>query len=66
MVVFVTEFVTFLKTSKYIELEENGFGTEKFQKYFSRPFFNIMFRPKIVTVGTDSILRIKTMYEPVE
>ena len=32
MDVFVTEFVTFLKTSKYNELEENGFATEKFQK----------------------------------
>ena len=34
MVVFVTEFVTFLKTSKYIELEENGFGTENFKNIF--------------------------------
>ena len=32
MVIFATEFVIFLKTSKYNELEENGFRMEEFQK----------------------------------
>ena len=35
---------------------------EEFQKYF----FTIIFRPKIVFLDTDSILRIKTMYESVK
>ena len=34
MVIFITEFVIFLKASKYNELEENGFRMEEFQKYF--------------------------------
>ena len=55
MVIFVTEFVIFVKTSKWNELEENGFRMEEFQ-----------FRPKIVILDTDSILRVKTMYELVK
>ena len=34
MVIFVTEIVIFLKTSKQNESEENGFRMEEFQKYF--------------------------------
>ena len=34
MVVFGIDFVIFLKTSKYNDLEENGFRMEEFQKYF--------------------------------
>ena len=34
-----------------------------FKINFSRPLFTIIFRPKIVFLGTDSILRVKTMYE---
>ena len=37
-----------------------------FKVNFSRPFFTIIFRPKIVFLDTDSILRIKTMYESVK
>ena len=36
---------------------------EEFQNIFSRPLFTIIFRQKIVILGTDSILRVKTMYE---
>ena len=32
MVMFLTESVIFLKTSKYNELQENGFHLEEFQK----------------------------------
>ena len=56
----------FLKTSKSNELEENGFRIEEFQKYFFYTIFHHHFRPKIVFLGTDSILRVKTMYDSVK
>ena len=34
MVIFITEIVIFLKTSKQNEVQENGFRMEEFQKYF--------------------------------
>ena len=34
-----------------------------FKNIFSRPLFTIIFRPKIVFLETDSILRVKIMYE---
>ena len=37
---------------------------EEFQ--FPRPLFAIIFRPKIVVLDTNSILRVKTMYELVK
>ena len=37
-----------------------------FKKIFSRPLFTIIFRPKIVFLDTDSILRVKMMYESVK
>ena len=39
---------------------------EEFQKDFFRPLFTIIFRPKIVFFDTDSILRVKMMYESVK
>ena len=37
-----------------------------FKINFSRPLFTIIFRPKMVFLNTDSILRVKTMYESVK
>ena len=37
-----------------------------FKNIFSRPLFTIIFRPKILILGTDSILRVKMMYESVK
>ena len=37
-----------------------------FKIFFSRPLFTIIFRPKIVFLGTDFILRVKMMYESVK
>ena len=37
-----------------------------FKINFSRPLFTNIFRPKIVILDTDSILRVKTMYESVK
>ena len=37
-----------------------------FKINFSRPLFTIIFRPKIVFFDTDSILRVKMMYESVK
>ena len=37
-----------------------------FKINFSRPLFNIIFRPKIVMLDPDSNLRVKTMYESVK
>ena len=36
-----------------------------FKNIFSRPLFTIIFRHNIVILSTDSILRVKTMYESV-
>ena len=58
MVIPITAFVildTFMKKGKIVMVE--------FQKYF---FFNIIFRPKIVFLGTESILRVKMMHESVK
>ena len=37
-----------------------------FKMIFSRPLFTIIFRPKMVFLDTDSILRVKIMYESVK
>ena len=37
-----------------------------FKINFSRPLFTIIFRPKMVFLDTDSILRVKTVYESVK
>ena len=37
-----------------------------FKKTFSRQLFTIIFRPKIVYLDTDSIFRVKMMYELVK
>ena len=37
-----------------------------FKINFSRPLFTIIFRPKMVFLVTDSILRVKPMYESVK
>ena len=37
-----------------------------FKNIFTRPLFTIIFRPKIAFWDTDSILRVKTMYESVK
>jgi hypothetical protein len=63
MVNFITEFVildTFMKQGKIVSC------MEEFQNDFSRPLFTIIFRPKIVFFDTDSILRVKMMYESVK
>ena len=59
MVVFITEFVifgTFMKSPAW----------KNFKDIFSRPLFTVIFRPKIVFLDTDSILRVKTIYESVK
>ena len=39
---------------------------EEFQKYFFQATFHHLFGPKNVIFDTDSILRVKTMYESVK
>ena len=65
-------FLYFILLSKF---EENHKFSNKnnhllawrdFKIIFSRPLFNIIFRPKIVFLDTDSILKVKTMYESVK
>ena len=41
-------------------------GWRDFKINFSRPLFTIIFRPKMVFLDTDSILRVKPMYESVK
>ena len=52
IVIVVTEFVIFCKTQPFYEI----IRMEEFQKYFFRPLFTIIFRPKIEILGTDSIM----------
>ena len=42
------------------------FCMERFQNIFFQTTFHHHFRPKIVFLDTDSILRVKTMYESVK
>ena len=63
MVIFITEFTildTFMKQGKLVS------GMEEFQKNFARPLFTVIFRPKIVFSGTDSIFRVRVMHDPVK
>ena len=40
--------------------------TSRISKYFFGTLFTIIFRPKMICLDTDSILRIKIMYESVK
>ena len=63
MVIYITEFVilgTFMKYGKVVS------RMEEFQNRFFIPLFTIIFRPKMVFLDTDSILRVKLMYESVK
>ena len=52
---------------KHIALKNNHLSAWRdFKTNFSRPLFTIIFRPKIVSLDTNSILRVKTMYESVK
>ena len=42
------------------------YGGMDFKKIYSRPLFIIIFRPKMVFLDADSILRVKIMYEIVK
>ena len=66
MVVFVTEFVIFLKTSKYNELKENGSRMEENQKYFFLPYVLDLINILEQFFCRDSNLRVKLMYESVK
>ena len=59
MVIFVTVFVIFFTKRTYKEMAS---ARRNFKNIFSRPLFTVIFRPKIVISGTDSILRVKKMY----
>ena len=74
-----TIFLKFLHAEDYILLLHNNTQNHKlsnknnylstwrnFKISFSRPLFIIIFRPKMVFVDTDSILKIKTIYESVK
>mgnify|MGYP001443297352 CR=1 FL=1 len=72
-------FLKFLHAGDYFSLLHKSVQNHKFSNknnhlpargdfkiIFSRPLFTIIFRPKIVFLDTDSILRVKTMYESVK
>ena len=65
-VMFSTEFVVFLHSMKQNKLEEMASAWRNFKNIFTRPLFTIIFMKKIVFLGTDSILKVKTMYESVK
>ena len=69
-------FLKFLHAGDYFSLLHKSVQNDKFSNKnnylpawrdfkitFSRPLFTIIFRPKIVFLNTDYILRVKTMYE---
>ena len=72
-------FLKFLHAGDYFSLLHKSVQNHKFSNKnnhlpawrdfkinFSRPLFTIIFRPKIVFLDTDSILRVKPMYESVK
>ena len=72
-------FLKFLHAGDYFSLLHKSVQNHKFSNKnnhlpawrnfkinFSRPLFTIIFRPKIVFLDTDSILRVKTMHESVK
>ena len=72
-------FLKFLHAGDYFSLLHKSVQNHKFSNKndhlpawrdfkinFSRPLFTIIFRPKKVFLDTDSILRVKTMYESVK
>ena len=69
-IIFDTEFVILGKNPCCYEINQWVqkwlCAWRKFKNIFSRPLFTIIFRPKILILGTDSILRVKTMYESVK
>ena len=72
-------FLKFLHAGNYFPLlhksgQNHKFSNENnyfpawrdFKINFSKPLFTIIFRPKMVFLDTDSILRVKPMYESVK
>ena len=49
-----------------VEISQNFPAWRDFKINFSIPLFTIIFRPKMVFLDTDSILRVNTMYESVK
>ena len=69
-VIFITEFAILPKIPPFYEVkkifQKRLSAWRNFKNIFCRPHYPISFRPKIVFVDTDSILRVKTMYESVK
>ena len=72
-------FLKFLHAGDYFSLLHKSVQNHKFSNKnnhlpawrdfkinFTRPLFTIIFRPKIVFLDRDSILRVRTMYESVK
>ena len=72
-------FLKFLHVGDYFPLLQKSAQNHKFSSKnnylptrrdfkinFSRPLFNLIFRPKMVFLVTDSILRVNVMYESVK
>ena len=52
-----------LENDKFSNKNDHHPAWRDFKINFSRPLLTIIVRPKIVFLDTDSILRVKTMYE---
>ena len=61
-----TTFPYFIKVPKFSNKNNYLSAWRDFKIIFSRPLFTIIFRPKMVFFDTDSILRVKPMYESVK
>ena len=51
---------------KFSNKNNNLSAWRDFKISFSRPLFTMIFRPKMVFLGTDSILWVKPMHESVK
>ena len=56
----------FAQNHKFINKNNYLPAWRDFKINFSRPLFTIIFKPKMVFLNTDPILRVKTMYESVK
>ena len=50
----------------FYEVRKSSLPNGRISKNFSRPLFTVIFRPKIVFSGTDSIFRVRVMHDPVK
>ena len=64
--IYLMEKRSFDQKYKFSNKNDMVCAWRNFKNIFPRPLFTIIFRPKSVFLDTDSILRVKTMYDSVK